>query len=93
MTTLSWPAFSIDPTRTEWWFETLTQEHRSPLTGAVQTQELLGARWSTRVEYHNLGEADARLAWAFIGSMRGRAASSRPGTRRRRRTPSPRARG
>jgi hypothetical protein len=63
MTTLSWPAFSIDPTRTEWWLETLTQEHRSPLTGAVQTQELLGARWSTRVEYHNLGEADARLAW------------------------------
>ena len=73
MTTLSWPAFSIDPTRAEWWLETLTQEHRSPLTGAAQTQELLGARWSTRVEYHNLGEADARLAWAFIGSMRGRA--------------------
>lgn len=72
MTTLSWPSLTAEPTRTEWWLETLTQEHRSPLTGATQTQELLGARWATRVEYHNTSVGDARLLWAFLAQMRGR---------------------
>jgi len=73
VTTLSWPSVTAEPTRTEWWLETLTQEHRSPLTGAAQTQELLGARWATRVEYHNTSKADSRLLWAFLAQMRGRA--------------------
>jgi hypothetical protein len=73
MTTLTWPAVSVDPTRLEWWLQSITQEHISPLTGAVQTQELPGAHWQARVEYFNVSEDDCRLLWAFIGKMRGRA--------------------
>lgn len=73
MTTLSWPAFSVPPTRFEWWLESATQEHVSPLTGAAQTQELPGARWAARVEYLSLAAADATLAKTFISAMRGRA--------------------
>lgn len=70
--TIAWPSVSTDPHRFEWWLETATLEHRSPLTRAVQTQELRGARWACRVEYYHLQEADSRLMWAFIGQMRGR---------------------
>ncbi len=73
MTTLSWPSVSVNPTRSEWWLQGLTQEHRSPLSGAVQTQELPGAHWTARIEYHNVAGADARALQAFIGKMRGRA--------------------
>lgn len=73
MTTLAWPAVSVQPTRMEWWLQAITQEHVSPLTGALQTQELPGAYWRVRVEYHNLLEADCRLIWAWLGKMRGRA--------------------
>lgn len=73
MTTLAWPAVSVDQTRFEWWLQSITQEHVSPLTGAVQTQELPGAHWQARVEYLNVTESDCRLLWAFIGVMRGRA--------------------
>lgn len=73
MTTLTWPAVSVDPTRFEWWLQSITQEHVSPLTGAVQTQELPGAHWQARVEYLNVAEDDCRLLWAFVGLMRGRA--------------------
>mgnify|MGYP000846173780 CR=1 FL=1 len=71
--TIAWPAVSVEPHRFEWWLESMTQEHRSPLTGATQTQELRGARWACRVEYYHLQEDDCRLMWAFHGQMRGRA--------------------
>lgn len=70
---LSWPAVSVQPTRWEWWLETATQEHIAPLSGDVQTQELPGARWACRAEYHNVQVSDARLLMAFIAQMRGRA--------------------
>jgi len=73
VTTLTWPTVSVDPTRCEWWLQGLTQEHRSPLSGAVQTQELPGAHWTARIEYHNVRDLDARTLQAFIGKMRGRA--------------------
>lgn len=73
MTTLSWPAFSVQPTRFEWWLEALTQEHVSPFSGSAQTQETPGAKWAARVEYHNASPADCNLHYAFIAQMRGRA--------------------
>ena len=73
MTTLSWPSVSVQPTRFEWWLAAVTQEHRSPLDGTVQTQGLSAARWEARVEYYNVSADDAAILKAFIVAMRGRA--------------------
>jgi hypothetical protein len=73
MTVLSWPALSADPARVEWTLTAVTQLHESPLTGAGQTQELPGAYWQCVLDYSNVWGNDARLLWAFVARMRGRA--------------------
>lgn len=70
---LAWPSVSVPPSRFEWWLESQTQEHVSPLTGAAQTQAMPGVRWAARAEYYNVSRADADLFMAFIAQMRGRA--------------------
>jgi hypothetical protein len=73
MSVLSWPAVTIDPARVEWTLVAVTQIHESPLTGAVQTQELPGAYWQCVVDYSNAWGGNARRLWAFVAAMRGRA--------------------
>jgi len=73
MTTLSWPAISITPQRVDWTLVSVTQIHESPLTGAVQTQELPGAYWQCVLDYSHARGDNARLLWAFVAKMRGRA--------------------
>lgn len=73
MTILSWPALTVDPARVEWTLVSVTQLHESPLTGAVQTQELPGAYWQCILDYSNAWGESARLLWAFLARMRGRA--------------------
>jgi hypothetical protein len=73
MSVLSWPALSTDPARVEWTLVSVTQIHESPLTGAVQTQELPGAYWQCVVDYSNAWGDNARRLWAFVAAMRGRA--------------------
>lgn len=73
MTTLAWPSISIKPLRADWNLVSVTQIHESPLTGAVQTQEMPGAYWQCVLDYSHARGADARLLWAFLAQMRGRA--------------------
>jgi hypothetical protein len=73
MTTLSWPSLTITPVRADWNLVSVTQIHESPLTGAVQTQELPGAYWQCVLDYSNARGDNARLLWAFVAQMRGRA--------------------
>lgn len=73
MTTLAWPSLTILPQRVDWNLVSVTQIHESPLTGAVQTQELPGAYWQCVLDYSHARGDNARLLWAFVAKMRGRA--------------------
>jgi hypothetical protein len=73
MTTLAWPSISIVPQRVDWTLVSVTQLHESPLTGAVQTQELPGAYWQCVLDFSHARGDNARLLWAFVAKMRGRA--------------------
>lgn len=73
MTVLAFPTLSIRPVRVDWSLVSITQVHESPLTGAVQTQELAGAYWQCVLDFSHARGADARLLWALLGKMRGRA--------------------
>ena len=73
MTTLAWPSLTILPQRVDWNLVSITQLHESPLTGAVQTQELPGAYWQCVLDYSHARGDNARLLWAFVARMRGRA--------------------
>lgn len=72
MTVLAWPALSAQPAQVQWGLSAITQVHVSPLSGAVQTQELPGAFWTTRILLR-LQAADARLMQAWLARLGGRA--------------------
>jgi hypothetical protein len=74
MTTLAWPAITRSgPRDFELTLEANTQTFSSPLSRAVQTVEMPGARWRVSFTLQNLQEADTALLQAFMAQLRGRA--------------------
>lgn len=57
----------------DWSLVPNTQGFPSPLSGAVQTVEMPGARWKASFLLENLAEADAATFQAFMVQLRGRA--------------------
>jgi len=57
----------------EWNLISNTQVHKSPLSGAVQTLELPGAKWSATLTLTNQMPVAARRLAAFLTSLRGQA--------------------
>ena len=60
------------PRDVEWGVLWNTQVHASPLTQAVRTVELPGARWQVVFKFGSLEEADAALLQAHLMKLRGR---------------------
>lgn len=74
MTTLSWPTLTRTAPRVlDFSLVPNTQSFSSPLSGAVQTIEMPGARWKVSFMLENLAEADSALLQAFLVKLRGRA--------------------
>lgn len=74
MTILAFPTLTkAIPAMLEWSLVSNTQSFDSPLSGAVQTVEMPGARWKAAFSLENLGAADAALVQAFMAKLRGRA--------------------
>lgn len=74
MSLITYPTLSATaPARMRWGQVSNTQVSTSPLSGAVQTIELPGARWKVSVSYPPLLDADAALMRAFLVKMRGQA--------------------
>jgi hypothetical protein len=62
----------------EWTLVAVTQIHESPLTGAVQTQELPGAYWQCVVDYSNAWGDNARKLAGFSRRVTSTASNARP---------------
>lgn len=74
MTTLTWPTLShAAPRMLKWGLVSNTQGFTSPLSGAMQTTEMPGARWRCSFVMENLTEADAALLQAMLVQLRGQA--------------------
>lgn len=74
MTTLTWPTLTRSaPRDLDFSLVPNTQSFSSPLSGAVQTVEMPGARWKVSFMLENLAEADSALLQAFLVKLRGRA--------------------
>lgn len=67
------PNFSRSPRAVQWGFEANVQEHSSPGTNAVQTQELPGTRWLTSITWRLDADTEARIMEAWLGELNGRA--------------------
>ncbi len=63
----------ILPARASWKLVSNTQVFRSPLSGAIQTVELPGARWHAELTFEKLSHAQARELAAFLVRLRGQA--------------------
>ncbi len=57
----------------EWYLVSNTQTHESPLSGAMQTLELPGARWAATLTISKKKAEQARPLAAFLISLRGQA--------------------
>ena len=74
MTILTWPTLTRSAPRVlDWSLQPNTQAFQSPLSGAVQTVEMPGARWKASFMMENLHDADSALLQAFLVKLRGRA--------------------
>lgn len=74
MTTLTWPTLTrAAPRVIDWSLVSNTQTFNSPLSRAVQTVEMPGARWKASFMMENLTEADSALVQAFLVKLGGRA--------------------
>jgi hypothetical protein len=72
MTILTWPTLSRSgPPLLDWSLISNTQSFASPLSGAVQTVEMPGARWAFAFSLNSLDAADAALWRAFMARLRG----------------------
>lgn len=72
--TIAWPTLTRSaPAEMEWALVANTQTFTSPLSNAVQTVELPGARWRVSFTLRNLDEADTAALQAFLAQLRGRA--------------------
>lgn len=74
MTILTFPTLlKSTPALIDWSLVSNTQSFSSPLSAAVQTVEMPGARWKAAFVMDNLTAADAALIQAFMAKLRGRA--------------------
>lgn len=74
MTILTWPTFArAVPRNFDWSLVPNTQSFQSPLSGAVQTVEMPGARWKASFLLEDLIDQDAATLQAFLVQLRGRA--------------------
>jgi hypothetical protein len=74
MTTLTWPTLTRSlPSQFEWSLVSNTQTFTSPLSGAIQTVEIPGARWTVSFSLTAMDAADAALWRAFTAKLRGQA--------------------
>jgi len=74
MTTLTWPTLTRSAPRVlDFSLLPNTQSFSSPLSNAVQTVEMPGARWQMSFVMENLTEVDAAAMQAFLVKLRGRA--------------------
>lgn len=73
MSDIALPNFTRRPTSVDWGFEANVAEHRSPFSGAVQTQGLPGGRWVTSITWRLAAETEARVMEAWVLSLDGRA--------------------
>lgn len=72
MTALAWPALSrTSPKSVQMSLVANTQVFISPLSGAIQTTELPGARWRMTFTLDNLTEDDSAKLQAFLVRLRG----------------------
>lgn len=71
MTVLSFP--SVLPAEVEWTLQSRSQTNRSPLTGSVQTLELVGALWVASLTFPDNEAEDGRAVMAFLAALRGEA--------------------
>jgi hypothetical protein len=71
---IAWPTLTRSaPAEMQWSLVANTQTFTSPLSNAVQTVELPGARWKVSFVLSNLHEADTATLQAFFAQLRGRA--------------------
>lgn len=74
MSILSWPTLSRSgPPELMWGLQSNTQTFESPLSRAVQTMEMPGARWVVSFTLPSLNAADAAAMRAFLARLRGEA--------------------
>lgn len=74
MTTLTWPTLTRSlPSQFEWSLVSNTQTFTSPLSGAIQTVEMPGARWAVSFGLNAMDATDAALWRAFTAKLRGQA--------------------
>lgn len=73
MTTLTFPTLSRLPDVFDFGLTSNTMTHRSPLSQAVQTVEMPGARWRFSFTMNDLEEADTAQLQAFLAKLRGQA--------------------
>jgi hypothetical protein len=72
MPILTFPTLSRSaPNAFEWALLSNTQTFSSPLTGAVQTTEMPGARWRVAMAMDSLSANDSALLRAFLAQLRG----------------------
>ena len=72
MPTLTWPTLSRKlPASFDWQLISNTQAFQSPLSGAVQTVEMPGARWAAQFSFSALDANDAAVWRAFMAQLRG----------------------
>jgi hypothetical protein len=74
MPTLTWPTLTRSlPSQFEWALASNTQTFTSPLSGAIQTLEMPGARWTVSFSLTAMDAADAAQWRAFTAQLRGQA--------------------
>lgn len=74
MTILTWPVLTrAAPRLVRWGLVSNTMSFSSPLSGAMQTVEMPGARWRCSFVMENLSDADAALLQALLVQLRGQA--------------------
>lgn len=72
MTVYAWPTLTRKlPAQFDWQLVSNTQTFQSPLSGAVQTVEMPGARWAAQFTLSTLDAADAAAWRVFTALLRG----------------------
>jgi hypothetical protein len=73
MTIYTWPVMNRrNPSQLDWALVSNTQSFESPLSGAVQTVEMPGARWRASFTFQALDASDAGILRAHLARLRGR---------------------
>ena len=63
----------IRPSSIEWWLDSNTLVHQSPLSRSTHTLELPGARWRVSMTFSNLLRPELDALTAFVNGLRGAA--------------------